>query len=215
MLRHVALIDLSRNDGLAPRERRLSCCARASTVTVAPMPFAITLRLDPISAVPIEAMWRQLAADGIDADRDQLGYPPHITLAIYPDETPLDRLRSALEDTCRNWQALPVRLSGLGAFPGDHTILWAVPVVTAELLARHQAIQAALPDLSVHAHYRPGAWVPHVTLSGALPDPGPALMALLANWKPVTGFLDQVDLVRFRPVEVLQSLSCPSSGSSS
>jgi hypothetical protein len=49
------------------------------------MQFAITLRLDPISAVPIEAMWRRLAADGIDADRLQLGYAPHITLAIYPD----------------------------------------------------------------------------------------------------------------------------------
>lgn len=172
------------------------------------MPFAITLRLDPIAAVPIEAMWRKLAADGSDADRHQLGYAPHITLAIYPDEAPLNRLRSALEDTCRNWEALPVRFSGLGAFPGDGAVLWAVPVVTAELLARHQAIQTALPDLKVHAHYRPGAWVPHVTLSGALPDPGPALAALLSSWEPITGFLDRVDLVRFRPVEVLQSSAC-------
>ena len=172
------------------------------------MPFAITLRLDPISAVPIEAMWRKLAADGIDADCDQLGYAPHITLAIYPDETPVKRLRTALEDTSRNWEALPVSLSGLGAFPGDRTVLWAVPVVTPALLARHQALQTALPDLEVHAHYRPGVWVPHVTLSGALPDPGPALMALLSNWEPITGFLDRVELVRFRPVEVLYSSAC-------
>ncbi|MEH2485681.1 2'-5' RNA ligase family protein [Bradyrhizobium sp. AZCC 2230] len=160
-------------------------------------------------------MWHQLATDGIDADRYQLGYAPHITLAIYPNEAPLDRLRTAIEDTCRNWEALPVRLSALGAFPGDGTVLWAVPVVTAELLARHQAIQIALPGLEVDAHYRPGAWVPHVTLSGALPHPGPALTTLLANWEPITGLLDRVDLVRFRPVEVLQSLSCPSSGSRS
>jgi 2'-5' RNA ligase len=179
------------------------------------MPFAITLRLDQISAVPIEAMWRRLAAEGIDADRDQLGYAPHITLAIYPDDAPVSRLRSALDDACRNWEALPVRLSALGAFPGDGTVLWAVPVVTAELLARHQAIQAALPDLDVDPHYRPGAWVPHVTLSGALAHPEPALAALMTDWKPITGFLDRVDLVRFRPVEVLQSLSCPSSGSRS
>ncbi|UPK32198.1 2'-5' RNA ligase family protein [Bradyrhizobium sp. 186] len=172
------------------------------------MPFAITLRLDPISAVPIEAIWRKLAVDGIDTDRYQLGYAPHITLAIYPDETPFNRLRTALEDTSRNWQALPIGLSGLGAFPGDGTVLWAVPVVTFELLARHQAIQTALPDLKVDAHYRPGAWVPHVTLSGALPDPGPALMALLSSWEPITGFLDRVELVRFRPVEVLYSSAC-------
>ena len=172
------------------------------------MPLAITLCLDPINSISIEAMWRKLAADGIDADRDQLGYAPHITLAIYPDETPIHRLSTALEETCRTWEALPIRLSGLGAFPGDGAVLWAVPVVTAELLARHRAIQAALPDLDVHAHYRPGVWVPHVTLSGTLRDPATALVALLSNWKPITGFLDRVDLLRFRPVKVLQSLAC-------
>jgi hypothetical protein len=63
-------------------------------------------------------MWRKLAADGIDADRHQLGYAPHITLAIYPDETPLNRLRSVLEDSCRNWEALPVRFRGTAPFCG-------------------------------------------------------------------------------------------------
>jgi 2'-5' RNA ligase len=104
-------------------------------------------------------------------------------------------------------------LSGLGAFPGNGTVLWAVPIVTRDLLARHQAIQTALPDLKVDAHYRPGAWVPHVTLSAALPDPGPALMALLSSWEPTTGFLDRVELVRFRPVEVLYSSVCRQSDS--
>ena len=80
------------------------------------MPVAITLCFDPNSSVPIEAMWRELAADGIDSDRDQLGYAPHITLAIYPDETPLNGLRAALENTCRDWESLPVRLSGLALF---------------------------------------------------------------------------------------------------
>ena len=171
------------------------------------MPVAITLCFDPNSSVPIEAMWRKLAADGIDSDRDQLGYAPHITLAIYPDETPLNGLRAALENTCRDWESLPVRLSGLGAFPGGGAVLWALPVVTAELLARHQAIQAALPDLKVDAHYRPGFWVPHVTLSGVLPDPGPALKVLLSSWEPITGVLDRVELVSFRPVKVVQSLA--------
>lgn len=172
------------------------------------MPLAITLCLDPTSSAAVEAMWRKLAADGIDADRDELGYPPHITLAIYPDETPVHRLSTALEAACRSWEPLPIRLSGLGAFPGDGTVLWAVPVVTAELLDRHRTVQNALSDFNNHALYRPEAWVPHVTLSGPLRDPGAALTALLSNWKPITGFLDRVDLLRFRPVKVLQSLAC-------
>jgi hypothetical protein len=36
-----------------------------------------------------------------------------------------------------------------------------------------------------------------------------ALLALLSHWQPVTGILDHVDLVRFRPVEVLRSFACP------
>ncbi len=51
-------------------------------------------------------------------------------------------------------------------------------------------------------------WVPHVTLSGFLPDPGLALTTLLSVWQPLTGLLDQVDLLRFRPVDVLQSFAC-------
>ena len=32
-----------------------------------------------------------------------------------------------------------------------------------------------------------------------------ALSVLLPAWRPITGFMNQLDLVRFRPVEVLQS----------
>ena len=66
-------------------------------------------------------------------------------------------------------------------------------------------MQAALPDLVVQAHYRVGSWVPHVTLASALNDPGRALSVLLPVWRPITGFMNQLDLVRFHPVEVLQS----------
>jgi len=41
-------------------------------------------------------MWEALATGGIDSDRHQLGYAPHITLAIYPDETPTAQLMAAL-----------------------------------------------------------------------------------------------------------------------
>ncbi len=70
-------------------------------------------------------------------------------------------------------------------------------------------MHAALPGLTPHAHYRPDAWMPHVTLSGALADPAAALALLLPLWRPVTGRLDRVDLVRFRPVDVLYSRPLP------
>jgi 2'-5' RNA ligase len=173
------------------------------------MPFAITLHLDPASAGRIDNLWHVLAAEGIDADRHDLGYPAHITLAIYPDGTPRDRLQAALTHATASWRTLPITLSGIGVFPGTFSILWAVPVVTRDLLTLHACLAEALPDLSVHPHYRPDTWIPHVTLTGPLPDPEPALKALLGRWQPLTGTLVQADLVRFRPVEVLQSHALP------
>jgi len=123
---------------------------------------------------------------------------------IYPDETSARQLASVIEQVVTSWDVLPVTLAGFGVFPGATSILWAVPVVTWQMLTYHAALQAALPNLQVHPHYVPGLWVPHVTLSGALPDPAKALAALTPLWRPVTGFLSRVELVRFRPVEVLK-----------
>ena len=118
-------------------------------------------------------------------------------------------LRAALEQVTRHWEALPITLSGFGIFPEPSAILWAAPVVTPVLLGRHAEIEIALPELQAHPYYRPNAWVPHITLSGALRDPGRALAAVLPIWRPLTGLLDRVDLVRFRPVDVLQSYVLP------
>ncbi len=124
------------------------------------MPFAVTLCFDPPSAAAIAKIWEVLASKGIDTDRHQLGYAPHITLAIYPDEAPAAQLMAALRTLAATWSALPVTLSGLGIFPSSSAVFWAAPVVTPALLARHAAVQAALPDLQAHAHYHLGAWVP-------------------------------------------------------
>jgi 2'-5' RNA ligase len=173
------------------------------------MPLAITLCFDPASASAIETMWQALATKGIDTDRHGLGYTPHITLAIYPDDTPVGPLAAATTQVTRNWESIPVTLSGLGIFPGPKAVLWAIPVVTATLLARHAALQSALPELSVNPHYRTDAWVPHVTLSGGLDNPAPALTTLLPMWRPITGRLNRVDLLRFRPVDILQTHALP------
>jgi hypothetical protein len=173
------------------------------------MPFAVTLRLDPVSAALVENLWRTLAATCIDTDRQDLGYAAHITLAIYPDDVSADALLAALKPITACWHAPPVTLSGIGVFPGASSILWAAPVVTHDLLGLHASLSDALPDLPVHPHYRRQAWVPHVTLTGPLPDPEPARSVLQQHWRPVSGFLVQADLVRFRPVEVLWSRSLP------
>lgn len=169
------------------------------------MPFAITLRFDPKTEQIIGRMWQALAEAGIDDDRNTLGYPAHITLAIYPDGTPAEPLRSAVDRLGGIWGTLPMALAGFGVFPGPTSIVWAAPVVTAALLSCQAELLAALPKLPVHAHYQRDRWVPHVTLTGSLPTPEPALAALRPLWRPIAGRLERLDLVRFRPVQVMGS----------
>jgi 2'-5' RNA ligase len=170
------------------------------------MPFAVTLRLDDIAAAPIEAMWRALAESGVDDDCLRLGYPPHVTLAVWPEEAPVEPLAAAVERFGAAWDALPVALAGFGMFPGAPAVLWAAPVVTGALLARQAALVAAVPGTPCHPHHRPGRWVPHVTL-GRTGAPGRALEALAPLWREVRpGRLDRLELVRFRPVSVLRGV---------
>ena len=171
------------------------------------MPFAITLRLDPASAAAIEDLSRALAIENIDPP--WVGYAPHVTLAIFSDDATVDLLREATRQLADHWRALPVSFNAIGVFPGSSSILWAAPVVTTALLVRRAGIHVALPSLPAHPHYRADTWVPHVTLSGPVQDAGRALAALLRVWQPVAGLLDRAELVRFDPVEVLQSHELP------
>lgn len=93
-------------------------------------------------------------------------------------------------------------------------MLWVAPVVTAALLGHHARLHAALSGLAGHPHYRPGAWVPHVTLSGdGSLSPAAALGALLPRWTgPLDGKADAVELVRLHPVEVLWRRALPAVG---
>ena len=170
------------------------------------MPLAVALRLDDAAAAPIVAMWRALAESGVDDDCLHLGYPPHVTLAVWPDEAPVEALDAAVARFGGEWDALPVVLAGFGVFPGAPAVVWAAPVATGTLLARQAALVAAVPEAPCHGHYRPGHWVPHVML-GQAEAPGRALEVLTPLWRgALPGRLHGLDLVRFRPVVVLRSL---------
>jgi 2'-5' RNA ligase len=129
------------------------------------MPYAVTLHLDPAAAARVQRMWHALADLTGEDDALRLGYPPHLTLAVLPDTVPAPSIKAAVLRVAAVWDALPVTLAGLAVFPGTPPVLWAAPVPSNSLLARHGMLHAALAPLPVHPHYRPGGWVPHVTLS--------------------------------------------------
>jgi 2'-5' RNA ligase len=173
------------------------------------MPFAVTLPLDAAAATWIEQAWRALAEQAGDDGALRLGYGPHITLAILPDDTPPAALTDAVRRAAGTWRPLTVTLAALGVFPGPPPATWAAPVVTAALLSCHASLHTALAPLSVDPHYAPDAWVPHVTLSEAAPA-ARAIEVLAAAWRgPVMTHLARIDVVRFRPVSLLWSAALP------
>jgi 2'-5' RNA ligase len=165
------------------------------------MPWAVTARLDPAGAARVSGMWDALAALEYSTLPD-LGYVPHITLAVLDDDA--SGLAEAVRHVTAAWRVMPVSFAGIGVFPGPPAAVWLAPVPDGTLLAAQRVLCAALPGALLHPHYRPGAWVPHVTLGEDLTaeQAGGAVSCLMQGWQPLATVLDRVDLVRFRPVSV-------------
>ena len=175
------------------------------------MPYAVTLRLDAAAAAPIEALWHALAAAGLHDDSVTLGYPPHVTLSVHPDGTDPHRLGTAVARCAAASTRLDLRFSGFGVFAAPAPVLWLAPVVSEALLLRHRALAEAMAGLPCDPHYRPGDWVPHVTLAkgGQAGTPGwmgRALDVLAPLWPGLRpAVAERLELVHFRPVTVLAS----------
>ena len=166
------------------------------------MPFAVTLRLDPSAGARVSKLWDGLADAGL-SDLRTLAYAPHITLAVLSEGAP--DLAGQVATVAAGWNRLAVRFAGFGVFPGPPAVLWLAPVPDASLLACQRALCDRLPGKQLHPHYRPGAWVPHVTLAEDLTAAGlaEAMMCLAGGWASFEARLEQVDVVQFRPVSVL------------
>ena len=170
------------------------------------MPYAVTLPLDANAAAHIRQMWRTLAEQVGADDAIRLGYVPHISLAVLSSEKPIPKLEEVVSRAIEGWVTLSTVLAGVGVFPGTSPVIWAAPVVTTDLLTRHASLCAALVPFGIHPHYRPGYWVPHVTLSQQAPSLSRAIEAVTSTWDgPFPVSLERVELVRFLPVIVLRS----------
>ncbi len=171
------------------------------------MPLAITALLDPQSETALEALCRQLAERCLAA-----GAPaevrPHLTVAISP-ALDAGELREPLASWCGARGPVAVRLSSVGTFPGAEGVVFLAPVVTAELLVFHGELHALLAALGVTsvAAYRPGLWVPHITLATGVPDAMLGEALRLARQAPVfrNVSLVRVALAEFPPLRGIVS----------
>ena len=132
------------------------------------MALAVCLLLDDRSDRAVRRLWRRLEDQGVDTllSHTHGHHVPHLSLAVLRDYD-LDAVRAAVS-------ALPaaapttLHFDAVGMFRRSRC--WLVPAVPSDLLVRQERLVAALATTGadLHKHYRPGAWVPHLTLAPRL-----------------------------------------------
>ena len=135
----------------------------------------------------VRQMWKMLADAGLPsmATRTHRRHRPHVSLTVAESlaDADLAPLRSVL--TSRRPTLSLYTLSG---FPGSAGVLFLGVQVTAELLAFHTDVHAALRGQPIRhwAYYLPGNWIPHCALAEGLDrsEAGTAF-GLLAGYQPI------------------------------
>lgn len=132
------------------------------------MTLAVCLTLDRTAERAVRGLWQRLEDAGVTTllSHTHGRHVPHVTLAS---------LRSWDLDTVhRELSRLPapspqvVWFDALGIFRRSRC--WLVPAPTSELLSHQEAVfeTARRTGAELHKHYRPGVWVPHLTLAPRL-----------------------------------------------
>jgi hypothetical protein len=167
------------------------------------MAAAICLKAVNASAGPVRALWDEVARFESRPSMTGLGYPPHLTLAIY-DHLPADQLKSVLREAFAGFPALRLTFTRLRVFE-EPLVLWADPALSPDLAAAHRRVHARLDPLLCRPHYRPGAWVPHCTLGTQISTAGreDAIAFAARPIRPFEVVFDVADCVSFPPVSIL------------
>lgn len=160
------------------------------------MSLAICLLIDDPADAAVRELWRRLEEAGVPslASHTHGRHLPHLTLAA---------LRTFdVTDVQRALSGLPVagptvlRLDALGTFRRSRC--WLAPAASVDLVARQEAVVGAAvgTGADLHRHYRPGAWIPHLTLAPRLHTTDLPLVArIVYDVLPLTAVVTRAALI--------------------
>jgi 2'-5' RNA ligase len=142
---------------------------------------------------------------------ERLGYPPHLTLAVY-DEISLARLESAFERATTGLTQIVARFEKLGVFMAPHAIiLLAAPILPIEARNFHDRIHSAIEPDACRPNYRPGVWVPHCSIATAIDHSRKQEVIDLVK-RPLEPFdvvFNVADCASFMPIKVVCEKELP------
>jgi 2'-5' RNA ligase len=134
-----------------------------------------------------------------------LGYPPHLTFAIYDtDDIREDLRKAAIERATTGECEVRLTFNRIRTFAGPSLVLWAAPEPQDALMRMHEAIHTVIDPALCRPYYRPSFWVPHCTLGMAVrPERHEDAMAFAEDFRGGVGAtFDVVDCVTFPPLRV-------------
>ena len=169
------------------------------------MPYAVCIKCLNDTAAPILKLWDEASAFEVTASMAELNYPPHLTLAVFPDHP--GRIVNALDEVFATQPKLTIAFDGVGYFDNDLLVLWARPRPNASLMALHQKLHRHIDPALCDPHYREGNWTPHCSLATKVPPSEAKAAIAWAGQKrlDLKVEFDVADFVEFPPVRVERS----------
>jgi 2'-5' RNA ligase len=163
------------------------------------MAFAVSLLLDAGVSEAVAARWQRLADARLSRSMLELGYQPHVTLAVF-DHLDTTHAAVALDDVFKSAARFAVTLTGVATFGPGSGVAYAALAPSPKLIDLHAAVLAAIGE-TCRPHYQAGRWTPHCTLATSLSDAdAEQAQRLLAEGWPLSGSFVAADFVEFTPV---------------
>jgi 2'-5' RNA ligase len=160
------------------------------------MALAVCLLFDPRGDRLMRELWARLERDGVRtlATHTHGRHHPHLSYAVLIDWD-LERVRSALGDLVAEGP-FPLSFHGTVAFPRGRAAL--APAVSVQIARRQETVAETLvaTGATLHRHYVPGSWIPHVSLAtGANGDQLPIVVKAVADVLPLTVTAERAMLI--------------------
>ena len=164
------------------------------------MPYTIELQLNRAAETKFLKFWDILRDEKISDLLYSLNYRPHLTLAMYR-EIDVDRTIAKLEKFVAGETSIPINFPHITVSTNS---IFSQPSENAALRKFHTRFERKLGR-----SFRPidlaGSWMPHCSIGMELPADriGHALDKMLAQWAPISGSVDHIALIKFRPGQTL------------
>jgi len=164
------------------------------------MAFAVTLLFDAATTTAISMRWQLLAMAGVSRSMPDLGYPPHVSLAVY-DELDVEAAVASLDRILGNVDQVPVTLTGFSTFGAGSGVCYAALRASPERDALHARVTDGIRG-ACKLYYQRGHWTPHCTVAVGLTDAemDRARHVLEPDWRTLDGAFEAAELVEFVPV---------------